>query len=185
MSQAVGAEEQQPISRRASVISQRATHIAEGKCFTTEARRALAVGRPGKGPIHPQQVANAISGLLLIYPLFLWALASPTLLTLAAIQALVGLVFYCGYYATVPPFLAELFPTRRRTTGISIAYVLAQLVFGGVTPLVVNALIGAIGNPAAPGLYLAAVTLLSLVCLAACWRLKAEDAKIAVLQPAG
>jgi MHS family proline/betaine transporter-like MFS transporter len=124
-------------------------------------------------------------GLLLIYPLFLWVLASPTLLTLAAIQALVGLVFYCGYYATVPSFLAELFPTRRRTTGISIAYVLAQLVFGGVTPLVVNALIGATGNPAAPGLYLAAVTLLSLACLAACWRLKAADAKIAVLQPAG
>ena len=29
------------------------------------------------------------------------------------------------------------------------------------------------------------VTLLSLVCLAACCRIKAEDAKIAVLQPAG
>jgi thiamine pyrophosphate-dependent acetolactate synthase large subunit-like protein len=63
MSQAVGAEEQQPISRRASVISQRATHIAEGKCFTTEPPRALAVGRPGKGPTHPQQVAKAISDL--------------------------------------------------------------------------------------------------------------------------
>jgi len=123
-------------------------------------------------------------GLLLIYPLFLLVLASPTLLTLAAIQALVGLIFYCGYYATVPSFLAELFPTRRRTTGISIAYVLAQLVFGGVTPLVVNALIGATGNPAAPGIYLTGVTLLSLCCLAACWRLKAADAKLGVLQPA-
>jgi MFS transporter, MHS family, proline/betaine transporter len=65
-----------------------------------------------------------------------------------------------------------LFPTRRRTTGISIAYVLAQLVFGGVTPLVVSALIKATGNPAAPGLYLAAVTLLSLGCLAACWKVR-------------
>jgi MHS family proline/betaine transporter-like MFS transporter len=49
--------------------------------------------------------------------------------------------------------------------------VLAQLVFGGVTPLVVSALISATGNRAAPGLYLAAVTALSLCCLAACWRL--------------
>jgi MHS family proline/betaine transporter-like MFS transporter len=120
-------------------------------------------------------------GLLLIYPLFLWVLASPTLTTLIAIQALVGLVFYCGYYATVPSFLAELFPTRRRTTAISIAYVLAQLAFGGVTPLVVNALINATGNPATPGLYLAAVTALSLACLAACWRLKSADAKAGVL----
>ncbi len=110
-------------------------------------------------------------GFVLIYPLFLWVLASPTLFTLIAIQIVVAVVFYCGYYATVPSFLAELFPTRRRTTGISIAYVLAQLVFGGVTPLVVSALITATGNAAAPGLYLAMVTLLSLGCLACCWRL--------------
>jgi MHS family proline/betaine transporter-like MFS transporter len=114
-------------------------------------------------------------GFCLIYPLFLWVLASPTLFTLIAIQVVVAVVFYCGYYATVPSFLAELFPTRRRTTGISVAYVLAQLVFGGVTPLVVSALISATGNRAAPGLYLAAVTALSLGCLAACWRLQSAN----------
>jgi MHS family proline/betaine transporter-like MFS transporter len=123
-------------------------------------------------------------GLCLIYPLFLWVLAVPTLFTLIAIQVVVAAVFYCGYYATVPSFLAELFPTRRRTTGISIAYVLAQLIFGGVTPLVVSALISATGNAAAPGLYLAAVTLLSLGCLAACWRLQsADEAPAVALQP--
>ncbi len=116
-----------------------------------------------------------VLGLLLIYPLFLWVLASPTLATLILIQVIVALVFYCGYYATVPAFLAELFPIRRRTTGISIAYVLAQLVFGGVTPLVVSALIAASGNRAAPGLYLSGVTLLSLLCLAASWRLTRAD----------
>jgi len=46
------------------------------------------------------------------------------------------------------------------------------LVFGGVTPLVVAALINATGNRAAPGLYLAAVTLLSLGCLWGCWVVK-------------
>lgn len=120
--------------------------------------------------VHGRSRIMGIFGLLgfvLIYPLFLWVLASPTLFTLIAIQVVVASVFYCGYYATVPSFLAELFPTRRRTTGISIAYVLAQLVFGGVTPLVVSALITATGNPAAPGLYLAGVTIISLVCLAA------------------
>jgi MHS family proline/betaine transporter-like MFS transporter len=115
-------------------------------------------------------------GLCVIYPLFLWVLAVPTLFTLIAVQVVVAAVFYCGYYATVPSFLADLFPTRRRTTGISIAYVLAQLVFGGVTPVVVGALIKATGNPAAPGLYLAAVTLLSLVCLAGCWWMRGGEA---------
>jgi MHS family proline/betaine transporter-like MFS transporter len=128
--------------------------------------------RYGRYPV--MGLAGAL-GLLIIYPLFLWVLASPTLATLILIQIIVALVFYCGYYATVPAFLAELFPTRRRTTGISIAYVLAQLVFGGVTPLVVAALIGATGNRAAPGLYLAGVTLLSLVCLWACRSLQQPE----------
>jgi MHS family proline/betaine transporter-like MFS transporter len=119
-------------------------------------------------------------GLCLIYPLFLWVIASPTLPTLIAIQMVVALVFYCGYYATVPAFLAEMFPTRRRTTGISIAYVLAQLAFGGITPLVVSALIGVTGNPAAPGIYLAGVTLLSLCCLAGCRLLDRPEWKAAV-----
>ena len=112
-------------------------------------------------------------GLLLIYPLFLWVLAVPTLGTLIAIQMIVALVFYCGYYSTVPALLADMFPTRRRTTGVSIAYVLAQLVFGGVTPLLVSWLIGVTGNRAAPGLYLTGVTALSLVCLFAVRRLAA------------
>jgi MHS family proline/betaine transporter-like MFS transporter len=115
-------------------------------------------------------------GLCVIYPLFLWVLAVPTLFTLIAIQVVVAAVFYCGYYATVPSFLAELFPTRRRTTGISVAYVLAQLAFGGVTPVVVGMLINATHNPAAPGLYLAAVTMLSLACLAGCWWLRRGEA---------
>lgn len=107
-----------------------------------------------------------VIGLLIIYPLFLWVQAVPTLPTLIAIQMITALVFYCGYYATVPALLADLFPTRRRTTGVSIAYVLAQLVFGGVTPLVVARLIEVTGSKAAPGLYLTGVTLLSLCCLA-------------------
>jgi len=114
-----------------------------------------------------------VTGLCVIYPLFLWVLAVPPLLTLIAIQVV---VFYDGYYATVPSFLAELFPTRRRTTGVSIAYVLAQLAFGGVIPVVVSSLIKATGNPAAPGLYLAAVTALSLACLAGCWWMRGGEA---------
>ena len=119
-------------------------------------------------------------GLLIIYPMFLWVNAAPTLATLATVQALTSLVFYCGYYATVPAFLAEMFPTRRRTTGISIAYVLAQLLFGGITPLVNARLIAATGNPAAPGAYLTVVTLLSLLCLFAARSLaKAREPQLA------
>jgi MHS family proline/betaine transporter-like MFS transporter len=109
-------------------------------------------------------------GLAMIYPLFLWLVASPHLATLVTIQALLALVFYSGYYATVPAALADLFPTRRRTTGVSISYALAQLVFGGVTPLVVGWIILATGNPSSPGIYLSGVAVISLLCLLAARR---------------
>ncbi len=112
-----------------------------------------------------------VLGLVIIYPLFRWLVASPSVATLVSIQALIALVFYCGYYATVPAALADLFPTRRRTTGVSISYVLAQVAFGGVTPLVVGWIVTTTGDPTSPGLYLSAVMVLSLVCLVLARRL--------------
>lgn len=106
-----------------------------------------------------------IIGLIMIYPLFRWLVASPSVGTLITIQALIALVFYCGYYSTVPAALADLFLTRRRTTGVSISYVLAQTAFGGIMPLVVGAIVASTGDPTSPGLYLSAVMILSLVCL--------------------
>jgi MHS family proline/betaine transporter-like MFS transporter len=106
-----------------------------------------------------------VIGLVIIYPLFRWLVAEPSVATLVSIQALIALVFYCGYYATVPAALADLFLTRRRTTGVSISYVLAQVAFGGVTPLVVSWIVYTTGDPTSPGLYLMAVMVLSLVCL--------------------
>jgi MHS family proline/betaine transporter-like MFS transporter len=108
-----------------------------------------------------------IIGLVMIYPLFRWLIAAPTIANLITIQALIALVFYCGYYATVPAALADLFPTRRRTTGVSISYVLAQTLFGGITPLVVGWIVTTTNDPTSPGLYLSAVMILSLACLIA------------------
>ena len=119
---------------------------------------------------------SGVVGLLMIYPLFRWLIASPSIGTLVAIQALIALVFYCGYYATVPAALSDLFPVRRRTSGVSIAYVLAQTLFGGVTPLVVGWIVATTGDPTSPGLYLGAVMLLSLGCLFASRRLLGQPA---------
>jgi MHS family proline/betaine transporter-like MFS transporter len=66
--------------------------------------------------------------------------------------------------------LSELFPTRRRTTGISISYVLGQLLFGGVTPLVVGWIVTKTDDPTSPGIYLSAVVVVSLLSLVACRR---------------
>jgi MHS family proline/betaine transporter-like MFS transporter len=110
-------------------------------------------------------------GLVMTYPLFLWIVASPSMVNLVIIQALLAAVMYSGYFAIAPALLSDLFLVRRRTTGISIAYVLGQLLFGGVTPLVAGLLVKQTGNPASPGLYLTAIIALSLVSLLACRRI--------------
>jgi MFS transporter, MHS family, proline/betaine transporter len=112
-----------------------------------------------------------VLGLVMIYPMFVWLIASPSVGTLVACQALLAVVMYCGYYATVPALLSDLFPTRRRTTGISISYALGQLLFGGVTPLVVGWIVTRTGDPTSPGIYLSAVVVVSLLSLVACRRL--------------
>ncbi|SFH95312.1 MFS transporter, MHS family, proline/betaine transporter [Bosea sp. OK403] len=113
----------------------------------------------------------AVLGLVMTYPMFQWLVASPSVGTLIAIQAMLALVLYCGYYATAPALLSELYQTRRRVTGISISYVLGQLLFGGVTPLVVGFIVGRTGNPTDAGLYLTAIIFISLVSLWGCRRL--------------
>jgi MHS family proline/betaine transporter-like MFS transporter len=113
----------------------------------------------------------AVIGLVTIYPMYLWLVASPSVFTLIACQAVLALVLYSGYYATVPALLADLFHTRRRTTGVSLAYVLGQLLFGGVTPLVVGAIVNATHDPTSPGLYLSAIVVISMISLVACRRL--------------
>ncbi|HTC09287.1 MAG TPA: MFS transporter [Acetobacteraceae bacterium] len=113
----------------------------------------------------------ALLGLVMIYPMFLWLIASPSVFTLIACQAMLALVMYSGYYATVPALLADLFHTRRRTTGVSLAYVLGQLLFGGVTPLVVGWIVATTGDPTSPGWYLTAIVVVSLISLVACRRL--------------
>lgn len=122
------------------------------------------------GRIAPMLIFGVV-GLVMTYPLFLWIVASPSMANLVIIQALLATVMYSGYFAIAPALLSDLFQVRRRTTGISIAYVLGQLLFGGVTPLVAGLLVTRTGSASSPGLYLTAIIALSLACLLGCRRL--------------
>ena len=106
-----------------------------------------------------------VVGILIAYPLFLLLGAYPTVGTLALIQGVIGLVFYSFYYAPVGTVLTQLFPASRRTIGSSISYVASQTFFGGVTPVVVNQMIAATGNPMSPGIYLSVMGCVGLFAL--------------------
>jgi MFS transporter, MHS family, proline/betaine transporter len=67
-------------------------------------------------------------------------------------------------------FLAELFPTRLRYSGLSLSYGLASVLFGGTAPLVATVLVRRTGDALAAAWYASAVT-----AVAVAWLLTAPE----------
>jgi MHS family proline/betaine transporter-like MFS transporter len=92
--------------------------------------------------------------LLLAVPLHLW-METGGVPALAISQVLLGLLmaFPCG---VAPALFVELFPTRDRLSGYSIAFNLGLGVVGGATPMAATALISMTGSNTAPAFYMLA-----------------------------
>ena len=118
----------------------------------------------------PVAFASAIAVLVTIHPLFWWLTASPSLETLLMVEAIIGLLL-AGYMGGLGALLADLFPTRMRTTGLSISYSFAVTIFGGFAPFINAWLIGATNNNLAPSFYLMLAAALSLAALVAARKL--------------
>jgi MHS family proline/betaine transporter-like MFS transporter len=108
--------------------------------------------------------------LIAVYPLFNWLAATPTLSTLLMVQAVMG-VLMAGYMGALPALMSELFPTRLRTTGLSISYSFGVAIFGGFAPFINAWLIEVTGSNLAPSFYLMLAAVISLVALLAVHRL--------------
>ncbi|RVU26120.1 proline/glycine betaine transporter ProP [Streptomyces antnestii] len=91
--------------------------------------------------------ALSIPAVLLIRQGDLWAVS----LGLGAL----GLLLVC-FTAAMPSALPALFPTRVRYGSLSIGFNVSVSLFGGTTPLVVTALVGATGNLMMPAYYMMA-----------------------------
>ena len=100
---------------------------------------------------------------VIAWPVFI-ALAHGGAWTLAVGQILFAILiaFPLGI---APATFAEMFPTEDRITGYSVAFNLGIGVVGGTAPMIATGLIKLTGNPIAPGLYLAALSLVSVVAL--------------------
>jgi MHS family proline/betaine transporter-like MFS transporter len=123
--------------------------------------------RHGRLPI---TFASAAAILLTVYPMFVWLAATPTLSTLLMVQAILG-VLMAGYMGGLPALMSELFPTRLRTTGLSISYSFGVAIFGGFAPFINAWLIEVTGSNLAPSFYLMLAAVISLVALIAVHRL--------------
>lgn len=114
----------------------------------------------------PGPMAAAIVVLVGVWPALVWLNTDPSFVRLLLLQSVLGAVI-AAYLGAMPALLAELFPVRVRSTGLSISYAVGVAVFGGLAPLAHTWLIMRTGNPAAPAIYVAAAAVVSLVALVA------------------
>ncbi|SOE65133.1 Predicted arabinose efflux permease, MFS family [Burkholderia sp. OK233] len=103
--------------------------------------------------------------LVIIYPLFAWLAAEPSVSKLILVQALLSIAL-SGYYGPFGALIAELFPANVRSIGLSLAYNVAVMLFGGFGPFVVTWLINTTGSPLAPIYYVMGGLALSIVAVA-------------------
>lgn len=97
-----------------------------------------------------------------------WAFAFFHLLdtgvTSAVIVAIVvGLVLHAAMYGPQAAFLAEMFPTPVRYSGVSLAYQLTSIVAGSLAPIVAIALLRETGSAHAVAMYVAIASAISLL----------------------
>ncbi|WP_415749408.1 MFS transporter [Caballeronia sp. J97] len=108
-----------------------------------------------------------------IYPMFAWLQAHPTVASLVVLQSVAG-ILKAAYSGPMPALMSEIFPTRVRSTGLSIGYALGVTLFGGFAPTIVEAFIHVTGDKLAPSYYVLLAAALSGISLAiVAWRMSA------------
>jgi metabolite-proton symporter len=84
----------------------------------------------------------------------------PAMIILAAVG---GLLIFAAYSSVIGAFFSELFPTKVRYSGTSVAYNVASLIAGSLSPIIALALYQAFGSGQAIALYLVLMGLISIV----------------------
>jgi len=103
--------------------------------------------------------------LVATYPVLAWVVSTRTVAAL-----FIGQTLFCAivsvFTGSVPAVLAALFPPRLRSTGVSLTYNFAAVVFGGFAPAVLTFLTETTHNIMAPAFYVVAAATVSLIALA-------------------
>jgi MHS family proline/betaine transporter-like MFS transporter len=136
---------------------------------------ALIVGIPIMGMLsdrygrRPLLMICCAAFIILPWPLFTYlASGQVPLAVLILIQIAIALLISL-YSGAGPAAIAEIFPTRRRSTWMTTGYALAVAIFGGSAPYLSIWMIQKLGSPIAPVWYLIASAVVSLLVI---WSLK-------------
>ncbi|GAA1856246.1 MFS transporter [Brevibacterium marinum] len=130
----------------------------------------IASDRFGRKPV---LMTAAVSLTVLSVPLFmLMGMGS----SWASFASTFGLAFILAIIlGTHAATVVELFPTRTRQTGLSIAYAVTAALFAGTAPYALTWLIDRTGNTLSPGFFLAAVGVVGIVTVVSIPETRAVD----------
>ncbi len=107
--------------------------------------------------------------IILPWPLFTY-LSSGNVPYVVLVLIQIGIAILISLYSGAgPAAIAEIFPTRRRSTWMTAGYALAVAVFGGSAPYLSIWMIEKLGTPIAPVWYLIAAAVVSILVI---WSLK-------------
>ncbi|HTT38569.1 MAG TPA: MFS transporter [Burkholderiales bacterium] len=109
----------------------------------------------------PLLLASCLALAALPYPLFQRLLGGATTATAILVQVVLCLAVAL-FSGPGPAAIAEIFPTRLRSTWMSIGYSLAVTLFGGFAPFIATWLIQYTGEPLSPSYYVIAAALASM-----------------------
>ncbi|MEC5407606.1 MFS transporter [Paraburkholderia sp. MPAMCS5] len=104
----------------------------------------------------------ALAILVAAYPLFSHLNKSPTLGTLLTFQVIFGLLI-AAYTGPILALFTELFPSRVRTTGLSLAYNGAVTIFGGFASFIITWLAQVTGDAESASYYIIFAAIVSLL----------------------
>jgi hypothetical protein len=98
----------------------------------------------------------------------LWAFAFFRLLDTGATAPVIaavtiGLILHGAMYGPQAAFLSEMFPTRVRYSGVSLAYQVTSIFAGSLAPIIAIALLRETGDARAVAIYVAAAAALTLL----------------------
>ena len=113
----------------------------------------------------PLLLACCVCFIVLPYPVFALYLSAPPLGTIIAIQIVFGAII-AMFSGAGPAAIAEIFPTRSRSTWMTTGYALSVAIFGGFAPYIATWLIATTGSPISPVYYVVAAAVVSTIVIA-------------------
>jgi MHS family proline/betaine transporter-like MFS transporter len=109
-------------------------------------------------------ITSCVLLILFSYPLLSMALGGASMWTVVLTQSLFTAL--CGLFlGSMPAALVELFPTSRRLTGLTTAYNLQSMIFGGFAPFIASWLITQTGAPISVSYFIMFAAIISCVAL--------------------